>query len=136
MLLQNLVPLAVFGAVLVLLWTIFKVGAARGQYGIKAPAVTGHPDFERIFRVQLNTIEHSVLFFPALWLCATYFRADAAGIAGLVWVFGRVWYAIGYYRAAAARGPGFSVSMLGLADRKSTRLNSSHPSISRMPSSA
>lgn len=112
MLLQNLVPLAVFGAILVLAWTVFEVGRARGKYGIKAPAVTGHPDFERIFRVQMNTVEQSVLFFPTLWLCANYFRADVAGIAGLVWVFGRVWYALGYYRAAAARGAGFMVSSL------------------------
>ena len=115
MLLQNLVPLAVFGALLVLLWTVFEVGRARGRYGIKAPAVTGHPDFERIFRVQMNTLEQSVLFFPALWLCANYFRADVAGIAGLVWVVGRIWYAIGYYRAAAARGAGFGLSMLAFA---------------------
>ena len=110
MLLQNLVPLAVFGAIRVLAWTVFEVGRARGKYGIKAPAVTGNPDFERVFRVQMNTVEQSVLFFPALWLCANYFRADVAGIAGLVWVLGRVWYALGYYRAAAARGAGFMVS--------------------------
>ena len=115
MLLQNLVPLSVFGAILVLLWTVFEVGRARGRYGIKAPAVSGHPDFERVFRVQMNTVEQSVLFFPALWLCANYFRADVAGIAGLVWVFGRVWYALGYYRAASARGAGFTVSLLGFA---------------------
>ena len=115
MLIQNLVPLAVFGAILVLAWTVFEVGRARGRYGIKAPAVTGHPDFERVFRVQMNTVEQSVLFFPALWLCANYFRADVAGIAGLVWVIGRVWYAIGYYRAASARGAGFTVSVLGFA---------------------
>lgn len=113
--LQNLVPLAVFGAILVLAWTVFEVGRARGKYGIKAPAVTGNPDFERVFRVQMNTVEQSVLFFPALWLCATYFRADVAGITGLVWVFGRVWYALGYYRAAAARGAGFMVGTLAFA---------------------
>ena len=113
--LQILVPLSVFGAILVLAWTVFEVGRARGRYGIKAPAVTGHPDFERVFRVQMNTVEQSVLFFPALWLCANYFRADVAGIAGLVWVLGRVWYAIGYYRAATARGAGFTLSVLGFA---------------------
>ena len=113
--LQNLVPLSVFGAILVLAWTVFEVGRARGRYGIKAPAVTGHPDFERVFRVQMNTVEQSVLFFPALWLCAAHFRADVAGIAGMVWVIGRVWYAVGYYRAASARGAGFTLSMLGFS---------------------
>jgi glutathione S-transferase len=111
MLLQNLVPLAVFGAILVLFWTGVKVGMARGRYGIKAPAVSGHPDFERFYRVQMNTVEQAVVFFPALWLCTNYFRADVAGIAGLVWVVGRVWYALGYYRDAAKRGAGFTVSV-------------------------
>lgn len=115
MLIQNLVPLAVFGAVLVLLWTGFEVGRARGRYGIKAPATSGHPDFERAFRVQMNTVEQAVMFFPALWLCANYFRADVAGVAGLVWVIGRVWYALSYYRDAAARGAGFVVGLLGFA---------------------
>ncbi len=112
MLLQNLVPLAVLGAILVLFGTGVKVGLARGRYNIKAPAISGHPDFERAYRVQMNTVEQAIIFFPALWLCATYFRADVAGIAGLVWVIGRIWYALGYYRDAAKRGAGFMVSVI------------------------
>jgi glutathione S-transferase len=33
----------------------FRVGAARGRYGVKAPAITGNEIFERLFRVQQNT---------------------------------------------------------------------------------
>jgi hypothetical protein len=40
-------------------------GQARGRYGVKAPAVTGHPIFERWMRVQQNTIEQLVVFLPA-----------------------------------------------------------------------
>jgi glutathione S-transferase len=30
-------------------------GRARAQSGLKAPAMTGHDDFERMHRVQMNT---------------------------------------------------------------------------------
>jgi len=30
----------------------FRVGKARGRYGVKAPAITGNETFERYFRVQ------------------------------------------------------------------------------------
>ena len=40
------------------------------------------------------------------------------------------------HRLLARLPPTFSVAGFSLGDRKSTRLNSSHPSISRMPSSA
>ena len=38
-------------ALLVYVLNVMKAGSARGKFGIKAPAVTGHPDFERAFRV-------------------------------------------------------------------------------------
>ena len=46
----------------------FRVGKARGTYGITAPAISGHPDFERVFRVHMNTLEWMPIFLPALWL--------------------------------------------------------------------
>jgi glutathione S-transferase len=36
---------------------VMAVGAARGKHKIAAPAVTGNPDFERAYRVQMNTLE-------------------------------------------------------------------------------
>jgi len=44
------------------------VGWARGKYGVAAPAVSGHPVFERYFRVHQNTLEQLVAFVPAMWL--------------------------------------------------------------------
>lgn len=101
--------------VLLLFGTMFIVGRARGKYAIKAPAVSGHPAFDCAYRVQMNTIEASVMFLPALWLAARYGFGTWAGIAGLVWLLGRVWYAAAYLRDPAKRGGGFGVSMLGWA---------------------
>jgi uncharacterized MAPEG superfamily protein len=97
------------------LGTMFAVGRARGMHGIKAPAVSGHPAFERAYRVQMNTLEATVLFLPTLWLAARYGFAGWAGVAGLVWLAGRVWYALAYLQDAAKRGAGFTLGMLGWA---------------------
>ena len=50
-------------------------GRARGQYGVKAPATTGHPIFERWYRVQQNTLEQMIAFLPGLFLFASYVSA-------------------------------------------------------------
>lgn len=99
--------------VLLLFGTMWAVGHARGKYGIKAPAVSGHPAFERAYRVQMNTLESTVMFLPTLWLAANYGFSGWAGVAGLIWLLGRVWYALAYLREASTRGPGFAVGMIG-----------------------
>jgi glutathione S-transferase len=93
-----------------------RVGQARYRLGVQAPAVTGHPDFERAYRVQMNTLEWLPLFLVSLWLFAFAWSSDliAAGI-GLVWIVGRILYLTGYSRAAEARGPGFGIQALATA---------------------
>ena len=101
--------------VLLLFATMAAVGRARGKYGVKAPAVTGDPAFERGYRVQMNTLEATVMFLPTLWLAAQFGFSGWAGIAGLVWLVGRVWYALAYLQDASKRGPGYLVGMIGWA---------------------
>lgn len=98
--------------VLLLFGTMWAVGHARGKYGVKAPATTGGPAFERAYRVQMNTLEQTVMFLPLLWLAANYGFTGWAGMAGLVWIVGRVWYAVAYLADAGKRGPGFTVGMV------------------------
>lgn len=88
------------------------VGVARAKYGVKAPAVSGNDDFERVLRVQQNTLEQLALFLPVLWIFATFVSPIAAAILGAVWILGRILYALGYYQAAEKRGPGFGLSTL------------------------
>ena len=96
-------------AALVYGWAIYLVGAARGRYKIKAPAVTGHPDFERRFRIQQNTLEQLVLFLPSLWMFSLTVSPFWGGIIGLVFVAGRVVYILSYMRDPDKRGPGFII---------------------------
>ena len=90
-------------------YAVFVVlaGQARGRYGVAAPATTGHPDFERRFRVQQNTVEQLVIFLPALFLFARFMNASLAAVLGLVFILGRALYARGYIVDPARRGPGF-----------------------------
>jgi hypothetical protein len=99
-------------ALLVYLWTFVMCGKARGQYGVVAPATTGHPEFEKRFRIQQNTMEQLVLFLPSLWVFSTTVSQFWSGIIGLVWVVGRIVYGVSYARNPASRGPGFMIAGL------------------------
>lgn len=111
----HLPVLVVLLNVLVLFASGLVVARARGRHGIKAPATTGHPDFERAFRVQMNTLEHTVVFLPTLWLAATWGNPTWAGILGLVWIAARIWYIPAYLRDAGARHAPFMLSMIAWA---------------------
>jgi len=100
------------GVLAVYFWIMVTVGRARGKYGVKAPSVDGPEEFLRALRVQANTVEQLVFFFPALWLCAMCFSDQAAAIAGAIWIIGRILYALAYLKEPAKRGSGFAVSML------------------------
>jgi glutathione S-transferase len=96
-------------AILFYFFTGIQVSRARAAFGIKAPAMSGNPDFERVFRVQMNTLEWMPIFLPSLWLFAFYISDPVAAVLGLVWIAGRVLYLTGYSQAANKRGPGFGV---------------------------
>jgi glutathione S-transferase len=93
-------------------YTSLLVSKARVKFDVKLPAISGNPDFERVFRVQMNTLEWMPVFLPSLWLFAIYISDPIAAALGLVWIVGRVLYMLGYSRAAGKRGPGFAVQAL------------------------
>ena len=90
----------------------FRVGIMRARHKVEAPAMTGHPDFERAVRIQANTLEWLVIFLPLLWIFADLVSETGAAILGVVWVAGRILYAVGYTRDAAKRRPGFGIQAL------------------------
>ena len=113
--LDNLVVIVTFLALLTYFWTSIRVARARHKYGVDAPAVTGAPEFERTYRVQLNTLEWLPLFLPSLWLFAWYWNGKVAAAIGVVWILARIYYAISYVKDPAKRGPGFGVQSLATA---------------------
>jgi glutathione S-transferase len=97
-------------ALIIYLWNMAGCSAARRRLGILAPATTGHPEFERAFRVQQNMIEQLVVFLPSLWIFSTTVSPLWGGILGLVFVIGRVIYSVTYVRAPETRRIGFRIA--------------------------
>lgn len=95
-----------------------RVGAMRSKHKIEAPAVTGNPEFERAYRVQMNTLEAMPVFLPALWLATAFFSVRVAGVwwlpaaLGVLWIVGRYVYMQGYMTDPAKRGTGFGLAAL------------------------
>jgi uncharacterized MAPEG superfamily protein len=87
------------------------VGRCRIRFGVNAPATTGHPQFEIAYRIQMNTVENTVAFLPALWVFAVALSAIWATVLGAAWLAGRIWYALAYARDPRTRSGGFLLSM-------------------------
>ena len=86
--------------------------------------MSGQPEFDRIFRVQLNTLEWMPIFLPLLWLFAYYVSDMGAAVLGLVWIAARILYMVTYTKDAAKRGPGFAIQaarLRGSARRRARR---------------
>jgi len=107
--------LVTLAAVLFYFFTSTRVARARVAYGVKLPAISGNQDFERVFRVQMNTLEWLPIFLPSLWLFAIYVNDQAAAGLGLMWIIGRIVYMIGYTQATERRSPGFFIQALACA---------------------
>lgn len=105
-------------ALLVYIWTLIGVGAARRKSGIDAPAMTGHPVLERAVRIQANTLESLPIFLPSLWLCHIFWQPqDPTGLIvaaiGSLWIIGRILYALAYAKDPAKRSTGFLIQFVG-----------------------
>jgi glutathione S-transferase len=99
-----MIPATLWTAIVTLLiglfyfYTGFLVGNLRGKHGIKAPATSGHPEFDRAYRVQLNTLEQMGILLPFMWVAALYPIRFAwiAPLVGFIWLLGRIAYMRGY----------------------------------------
>ena len=110
-------PTAIVSLLALLLYIVMglRVGQARAQFGVAAPAISGHEDFERVFRVQANTLEWLPIFLTSLWLFALYWDDRVAAALGGVWIIGRFLYMTGYSRAAGSRSTGFLIQLVATA---------------------
>ena len=109
---HNYTALVTMLAVLFYFITSARVARARVRYGVKLPAISGDPDFERVFRVQMNTLEWLPIFLASLWMFAIYVSDVIAASIGAVWIIGRIVYMIGYTRSVPGRSPGFAIQAL------------------------
>ncbi|MDE1901453.1 MAG: MAPEG family protein [Alphaproteobacteria bacterium] len=89
-----------------------RVSMARHKYKVPAPQTDGPEAFQRVLRVQANTVEQMVYHLPLLWMAAFAMDDAFAAAMGIVWALSRIIYARGYYQKAKRRAKGF---LIGLA---------------------
>ncbi|MDB5443443.1 MAG: hypothetical protein JWP86_417 [Phenylobacterium sp.] len=112
---HSLVPLVTLLALLTYFWMSTRVPRARAKCGIQAPAMTGDPILERTVRAHYNTLEWLPIFLVSMWLFGIYWNDRLAAALGLVWIIGRIMYAVAYVQDPAKRGPGFLIQALATA---------------------
>ena len=93
--------------------SVVLVSRARVKHGIPAPTMTGNADFERVVRVQMNTLEWLPVFVAAFWMCAAYWDPRIVALGGVAWIVGRVLYMQSYSKGAN-RSLGFSIQGLAV----------------------
>lgn len=106
------VELVAILAVLQFFFFGFMTGKARRESGLKAPAISGAESFERMYRVQSNTLETLVAFLPALFIAGKYWPELMVSGIGVVYLVGRFIYWRAYTSDPSKRGTGFFLSML------------------------
>jgi len=99
-------------AVMQYLFFGFLTGRARANTGVKAPAITGHEDFERMYRVQVNSLEMLVAFLPALFIAGKYWPAWVTCGLGIIYIAGRFLYWRTYIANPSKRVSGFLLSLI------------------------
>jgi len=106
---MSLVHLAIIAVFVQYLWFGWQVSLARRRYQIAAPATSGHPEFERTFRVHQNTLEALVVLVPSMMICAHEFDARLAAACGVLFIVGRALYAREYLGNPKTRTPGYAL---------------------------
>jgi uncharacterized membrane protein YecN with MAPEG domain len=112
---MDLVTLMILLALIEYMVIGMLVGQARGKYEVEAPGTTGHPVFERMFRVHQNTLEQLILFVPGIVIFSHYWDPNVAALVGLIFVIGRIVYYRGYVQDAKKRTAGFAIGFLAQA---------------------
>ncbi len=107
-----LTTLAIILALLVYFGLGAVVGQARAKFNVPAPLSGGHPEFDKRYRVHMNTLEQLALFLPLMLLAAPVLGDMVTAGLGLVWSLGRIVYARGYYADPKSRSAGFGLTML------------------------
>ena len=100
-------------ALLQFIYFALSVGGARGKYKVSAPATEGNDIFERMFRVQQNTMEQLIVFVPSAYAFAYYVSGTWVLLGGSLFILGRFVYAAAYIKDPKSRGPGMTITFIG-----------------------
>ncbi len=112
---MDMVAIVTVLALMQFVWFGIQVGSMRAKHEVKAPTMSGPPEFERMFRVHYNTMEQLVVFLPALWLYAHMVNPMWAAGLGVVYLVARFIYRAAYLKDPAGRSTGFTLTFLPIA---------------------
>ena len=104
--------LIVMLALLEYTWFTLRVGFNRDKFGVNAPATTGNETWERMFRIQQNTMEQLVMFIPATFAFAHFVSVRWVWLPGVMFIVGRFLYSMEYLGSPSSRVPGMSLTLL------------------------
>ncbi|XP_063024872.1 leukotriene C4 synthase-like [Melospiza melodia melodia] len=76
---------------------------ARRLFGISPPKISGPPEFERIFRAQVNSSEYFPIFLALLWQAGLFFHQGLAAALGVLYLYARYCYFMGYKASSSER---------------------------------
>ncbi len=107
-----LTTLAILLAVIVFLVLGVIVGQARTKFNVPAPATSGNLEFDKRYRVQMNTLEQLAMFVPAAMLAAPVLGDAVTAGLGLLWSIGRIVFARAYFGDPSKRSLGFALTAL------------------------
>ena len=103
--------LIVLLALLQYVWFTLRVGMTRGKYEVNAPACKGDKTWERLFRIQQNTMEQLIMLIPASYAFAIYLSPVWVLVPGTVFIIGRFLYSATYLKDPKTRGPGMGLTL-------------------------
>ena len=89
-----------------------RTGLARGKDNVDAPACSGNEHFDRVFRVQQNTMEQLIVFIPGMMAFTHLVSPVWVLIPGIGFILGRALYSRTYINDPKTRGPGMMITML------------------------
>ncbi len=103
--------LIVLLALLQYVWFTVRVGMTRGKYEVNAPACKGDENWERLFRIQQNTMEQLIMLIPASYAFAYYLSPVWVLVPGTAFILGRFLYSATYLKDPKTRGPGMGLTL-------------------------
>jgi len=109
---MNTVYLVILLALLQYIYFTFRTALSRDKYGVHAPSTTGDQTWERIYRVQQNTLEQLVIFIPGMIAFAHFVSPKWALLPGVLFLIGRQVYAYHYVSDPKKRAPGMGMTLI------------------------